>query len=83
MHSAHGALPPPLPFFAVCACVCLCAGKNNIKEGGPHGSMAPSGRLRCQLEKGKNIQPRRTASLSLVPARVAVGGLFVCVGFGA
>ena len=26
-------------------------GKNNIKEGSPHGSRAPSGRLRRQLKK--------------------------------
>ena len=59
----------------VCMCVCVCVfwGRtilniNNIKEGGPHGSMAPSGRLRRQLEKDK------TYALSLVPARVAVGG---------
>ena len=25
--------------------VCVCVGKNNIKEGSPHGSRAPSGRL--------------------------------------
>ena len=29
-----------------CACVCVGGGgENNIKEGGPHGSGAPSGRL--------------------------------------
>ena len=42
-------------------CVCVRArgggGKNNIKEGGPHGSMAPSGRLRRQLEKDKTYSP--------------------------
>ena len=32
----------------VCVCVCARAWLNNIKEGGPHGSRAPSGRLRRQ-----------------------------------
>ena len=38
-------------------CVWGGGGKNNIKEGGPHGSMAPSGRLRRQLEKDKSYSP--------------------------
>ena len=69
-----------------CMCVCVCVyvrvcvcvsvpGKNNIKEGGPHGSRAPSGRLRRQLEKDKKLQSWRAVELLVVPARVAVGGL--------
>ena len=27
--------------MCVCVCVCLYVGKNNIKEGDPHGSRAP------------------------------------------
>ena len=42
---------PPAP-SVLCLCVCVCVeGKNNIKEGGPHGSRAPSGRLRRQLTR--------------------------------
>jgi hypothetical protein len=42
--------------------LCVCSvvrqgGKNNIKEGGPHGSRAPSGRLRRQLEKDISYSP--------------------------
>ena len=40
----------------VCVCVYF-SEKNNIKEGGPHGSMAPSRRLRRQLEKDKTYSP--------------------------
>ena len=45
-------------YVCVCVCVCVCGRKNNIKEGGPHGSRAPSGRLRRQLEKDKKLQSR-------------------------
>ena len=41
----------------VWVCVCVWVRQNNIKEGGPHGSRAPSGRLRRQLEKDKNYSP--------------------------
>ena len=57
---------------------CVCGGRgggeNNIKQGGPHGSGAPSDRLRRQLEKDGKLQSWRAMELSLVPARVAVGG---------
>ena len=35
--------------LSLCVSLCAAVGKNNIKEGGPHGSRAPSGRLRRQL----------------------------------
>ena len=38
----------------VCMCVCVCRGRTI--EGGPHGSRAPIGRLRRQLEKDKKLQ---------------------------
>ena len=41
--------------FGVCVCVCvlvcLSTVLNNFKEGGPHGSRAPSSRLRRQLRR--------------------------------
>ena len=45
--------------MCVCVCVCVCVTPKcrNIKEGGPHGSMAPSGRLRRQLEKDETYSP--------------------------
>ena len=49
-------------------------GGDNFKKGGPHGSKAPSGRLRRQLRR-QVVQSRRPDSLSLVPAQVAAGGL--------
>jgi hypothetical protein len=52
VYGAWAALP-----VCVRVCVCVCVRLNNIKEGGPHGSRAPSGRLRRQLEKDKNYSP--------------------------
>ena len=46
-------------------CVKACKkGKNNIKEGGPHGSRAPSGRLRRQLKKTNHAVPAVRGSVS-------------------
>ena len=46
--------------LAVCVCVCVCVRKNNIQEGSPHGSRAPSGRLRrvCVYVCGAQVRER-------------------------
>ena len=71
----------PVRVVCVCVCVCVCTkgrGKNNIKEGDPHGSRA----LWSPGAPPESVQRTVHAPPCPAPARVAAGGLAWVRTFG-